>query len=188
MNPDFLDIIRALLDAEARFIIVGAYAVNIYVEPRATGDLDILVEATAENAPKVISALKEFGAPLTGLSESDFASPGVTLQIGIPPRRNGVDQEQAGYGAPKGSCRFGCARELIMNIFDVHPERSGEPSRTEQPKNARMVERPSGLWIIPRGSRLECHAAAAPSRRSRAARRKNLRRGSAEDRTDPANH
>ena len=44
MNPDFLDIIRALLDAEARFIIVGAYAVNIYVEPRATGDLDILVE------------------------------------------------------------------------------------------------------------------------------------------------
>jgi hypothetical protein len=87
MNPDFLDIIRALLDAEARFIIVGAYAVNIYVEPRATADLDILVEATAENAPKVISALKEFGAPLTGLSESDFASPGVTLQIGIPPRR-----------------------------------------------------------------------------------------------------
>ncbi|PYR96667.1 MAG: hypothetical protein DMG12_25755, partial [Acidobacteria bacterium] len=71
MNPDFLDIIRALLDAEARFIIVGAYAVNIYVEPRATGDLDILVEATAENAPKVISALKEFAAPLTGLSESD---------------------------------------------------------------------------------------------------------------------
>ena len=44
MNPDFLDIIRALLDAEVRFIIVGAYAVNLYVDPRATGDLDIWVE------------------------------------------------------------------------------------------------------------------------------------------------
>ena len=87
MNPDFLDIIRALSDAEARFIIVGAYAVNIYVDPRATGDLDIWVEAVPENAVKVINALKEFGAPLTGISESDFASPGVTLQIGIPPRR-----------------------------------------------------------------------------------------------------
>ena len=44
MNPDFLDIIRALLDAEARFIIVGAYSVNVYVDPRATADLDIWVE------------------------------------------------------------------------------------------------------------------------------------------------
>ncbi len=42
MNPGFLDIIRALSEAEARFIIVGAYAVNIYVDPRATGDLDAL--------------------------------------------------------------------------------------------------------------------------------------------------
>ena len=87
MNPDFLDIIRALLDAEARFIIVGAYAVNIYVDPRATGDLDIWVEAAPDNAIRVIKALKAFGAPLTGISESDFASPGVTFQIGIPPRR-----------------------------------------------------------------------------------------------------
>jgi len=53
MNPDFLDIIRALLDAEARFIIVGAYALNLYIDPRATGDLDIWVEATRENARKV---------------------------------------------------------------------------------------------------------------------------------------
>ena len=72
MNPDFLDIIRALLDAEVRFIIVGAYAVNVYVDPRATGDLDIWVEPTPENAPKVIRALKEFGAPLAEVSEADF--------------------------------------------------------------------------------------------------------------------
>lgn len=87
MNPDFLDIIRALLDAEARFIIVGAYAVNIYLDPRATGDLDIWVEPDPTNAAKVMRALKEFGAPLTEVSESDFASPGITFQIGIPPRR-----------------------------------------------------------------------------------------------------
>ncbi len=33
MNPDFLDIIRALSDADVRFIIVGAYAVNLYADP-----------------------------------------------------------------------------------------------------------------------------------------------------------
>ena len=87
MSPDFLDIVRALSDADARFIIVGAYAVNLYVDPRATGDLDIWVEPSAENAGKVYRALEDFGAPLTGVSESDFAKPGVTFQIGVPPLR-----------------------------------------------------------------------------------------------------
>src|SRR5688572_13625439 len=87
MNPDFLDIIRALLKAKVRFIIVGAYAVNIYVDPRVTGDLDIWVEPSADNALGVIRALEEFGAPLTGVSEADFASAGITFQIGLPPRR-----------------------------------------------------------------------------------------------------
>jgi len=49
MNPDFLDIIRSLLDAEAGFLIVGAYALNLYVDPRATGDLDLWVEASASD-------------------------------------------------------------------------------------------------------------------------------------------
>src|SRR5215831_9820699 len=96
MNPDFLDIIRALLDADARFIIVGAYALNVYINPRATGDLDIWVEATAENAVKVIRALRSFGAPLTDVRESDFASPGVIFQIGIPPRRIDLMTEISG--------------------------------------------------------------------------------------------
>ena len=87
MSPDFLDIVRALSDADARFIIVGAYAVNLYVDPRATGDLDIWVEPSAKNAGKVLRALEDFGAPLTGVSESDFAKPGVTFQIGIAPLR-----------------------------------------------------------------------------------------------------
>jgi hypothetical protein len=61
MNPDFLDIIRALSDAETRFIIVGAYALNVYINPRATGALDIWVEPTPENALKIMAALREFG-------------------------------------------------------------------------------------------------------------------------------
>jgi hypothetical protein len=87
MNPDFLEFIRALLDAEVRFIVVGAYAVNLYVDPRATGDLDIWIEPVPDNASRVMRALRAFGAPLAELSDADFASPGVTFQIGLPPRR-----------------------------------------------------------------------------------------------------
>jgi hypothetical protein len=87
MSPDYLDIVRALSDADARFIIAGAYAVNLYVDPRATGYLDIRVEPSAENAGRVLRALNDFGAPLAGVSESDFAKPGVTFQIGVVPLR-----------------------------------------------------------------------------------------------------
>ena len=87
MNPDFLDLLRALLTADVRFMVVGAYAVGVHGRPRATKDLDVWVESSKENAPKVIRALVDFGAPLMGLTEEDLHTPGVGLQIGREPLR-----------------------------------------------------------------------------------------------------
>jgi hypothetical protein len=87
MSPDFLDLLRAFSDAEARFLVVGAYAVGVHGRPRATKDLDVWVEASDENAPRVMRGLVAFGAPLMGLTESDLSKPGVGLQIGVPPGR-----------------------------------------------------------------------------------------------------
>jgi len=87
MNPDFLDLLRALLAADARFMVVGAYAVGVHGRPRATKDLDVWVEASPENAPKVVNGLREFGAPLMGLTEADLGVPGIGLQIGVEPGR-----------------------------------------------------------------------------------------------------
>jgi len=87
MSPDFLDLLRSLLGADVRFLIVGAYAVGVHGRPRATKDLDVWVEASLENAPKVIKGLIDFGAPLMGLTEADLQSPGVGLQIGVEPGR-----------------------------------------------------------------------------------------------------
>ena len=81
--------VSALKAAGARFLIVGAYAMAAHGVPRATGDLDIWVDPTAENAPRVFEALAQFGAPLRamGVSVQDFVTPGVVCQIGLPPRR-----------------------------------------------------------------------------------------------------
>lgn len=87
MNEDFRDLIRALCDADVRFLVVGAYAVSVHSEPRATGDLDIWIEARPANARRAISALRSFGAPLHDLSEADLSTDGVVFQIGLPPRR-----------------------------------------------------------------------------------------------------
>jgi hypothetical protein len=87
MNPDFLDLLRAFAGRNVRFLVVGAYALAVHGRPRATGDLDVWVDATRDNAPRVMAGLDDFGAPLGQISESDFSTPGIVFQIGLPPSR-----------------------------------------------------------------------------------------------------
>lgn len=87
MNEDFLELLSALSAADARFLVVGAYAVGVHGRPRATKDLDVWVEASPTNAARVLTALRAFGAPLAGLTETDFSTPGTGFKMGIPPRR-----------------------------------------------------------------------------------------------------
>lgn len=87
MNPDFIDLLRAFIAADVRFLVVGAYALAFHGRPRGTGDLDVWVDATPENAPRVMRALRAFGAPVQDITEADFSKPGITYQIGVPPGR-----------------------------------------------------------------------------------------------------
>ncbi len=89
MNPDFDDLLQALLDAGASFLIVGAHAMAVHGVPRATGDLDIWIDATEDNAARVMGALANFGAPIDslGITKADLSKPDVVIQIGLPPRR-----------------------------------------------------------------------------------------------------
>ena len=87
MNQDFLDLLRAFAAHDVRFLIVGAYALAIHGRPRATGDLDVWIDATDDNAARVYAALRSFGAPLGDVSEQDFARPGIVYQIGVVPGR-----------------------------------------------------------------------------------------------------
>ena len=87
LNPDFKDMLSALCGEGVEFLIVGAYALAAHGRPRATGDLDIWVDCTHENAQHVWRALQRFGAPLQGMTAEDLKTPGVVLQIGVAPCR-----------------------------------------------------------------------------------------------------
>jgi hypothetical protein len=87
MNQDFLDLLRAFIDRDVRFLIVGAYALGVHGRPRATGDLDVWVDATPDNAGRIIEALEAFGAPLEQVTADDFSRPGIVFQMGLPPLR-----------------------------------------------------------------------------------------------------
>lgn len=87
MNQDFVDLFLAFSAHDVRFLVVGAYALGVHGRPRATGDLDVWVDATPENADRVMRALEEFGAPLRDVQSADFSRPGIVFQMGLPPVR-----------------------------------------------------------------------------------------------------
>lgn len=89
LNDDFVDLITGLRDAGVEFLIVGAHALAAHGVVRSTGDLDVFVRPTDENAKRVVSALRAFGAPLAthAVTAADFARAGTVYQLGLPPRR-----------------------------------------------------------------------------------------------------
>jgi hypothetical protein len=89
LNDDFRDILRALAEARAEYLVVGAHAMALHGVPRATGDLDVFVRPSADNARRVLSALRSFGAPVDdhGVTAADLEVAGTVYQIGMPPRR-----------------------------------------------------------------------------------------------------
>src|SRR6185295_15864031 len=87
MNRDFTEMLSALSAAGVDYIVVGAHALAVHAEPRATGDLDLWVRMGEDNADRILAALKEFGAPLFDLSKQDLLTPGTVFRIGLPPNR-----------------------------------------------------------------------------------------------------
>ncbi len=67
LNPDFRDMLSALSAEGAEFMLVGAYALAAHGLPRATGDMDIWIRRSDENAQRVWRALKRFKVPLSRL-------------------------------------------------------------------------------------------------------------------------
>lgn len=87
MNRDFVEMLAALSAADAEYLLVGAHALAVHGRPRATGDLDIWVRPTPENARRVWAALARFGAPMGDLTVEDLHSPDIVFQMGVPPAR-----------------------------------------------------------------------------------------------------
>ncbi len=85
-TPDFLDFLQALNREGARYLLIGGYAVAFHGYPRATKDLDLWIEASPENATRVLAAIRDFFGETLGLEEGDFLSPGV-IQLGYAPNR-----------------------------------------------------------------------------------------------------
>ena len=92
--------------------MVGGHALAFHGHPRFTKDLDVFVDATPDNAGRLLLALADFGFGEVGLTADDFAAPGKIVQLGVAPNRidlmtaiDGVTFAEAWAGRAAG--RFG---------------------------------------------------------------------------------
>lgn len=86
-EQDFIDFIELLNQHEVSYMVIGAHALAFHGRPRHTGDLDIWIKPSAENATKMVSVLKDFGFGSLGLTEADFLKTNYVTQLGYPPLR-----------------------------------------------------------------------------------------------------
>jgi hypothetical protein len=140
LNPDYRDMLSALNDAGAEYLVVGAFAMAAHGFPRATGDIDILVRPGSANAERVWRALAEFGAPLQGFKTADLEAPGVVFQIGVAPRRIDILSDLSGLGF----------EEAWRGRREVEVEGLKVPflGRAELIKNKRATGRPKDLLDV----------------------------------------
>ena len=101
-SQDFKELLSAFNEHRVKYLIIGGYAVAVHAQPRATKDLDLFIQPSAENAKAVFAALAKFGAPLGDLRPEDLIDPNVFFRMGTPPqmveiltRISGVEFDQA---------------------------------------------------------------------------------------------
>ena len=87
LSKDFKEFVGLLNAHGVDYLVVGGFAMALHGRPRYTGDLDLWVGCDAENANRLINALREFGFGEVGLSAQDFMHPEQVVQLGYPPFR-----------------------------------------------------------------------------------------------------
>ena len=102
LSDDFRDFLKLLNEHGVRYLVVGAFAVAVHGYPRNTGDIDIWIERTPENARRMADVLAEFGFGSLGLKDSDFLQRDQIIQLGFPPNR--IDILTDVSGASFGEC------------------------------------------------------------------------------------
>ena len=87
LSNDLREFLESLNSRGVDYVVVGAHSLAFHARPRYTGDLDILVRATHENAVKIVDLLNQSGFADTGFKESDFTESEQLIQLGRPPNR-----------------------------------------------------------------------------------------------------
>jgi hypothetical protein len=132
IQPDFRDLLACFNKHEVEYLVVGGYALALHGAPRLTGDLDLYVRPSPENALRTLAALKEFGFGSLDISADDFTAPDRVIQLGYPPVRvdlvtsiSGVSWEEAVLDGPTAQFGDVPARVIGYDAFIRNKKATG---------------------------------------------------------------
>ena len=84
LQVDFKEFLKLLASNKVEYLLIGGYAVGYYGYPRPTGDMDIWIGISPNNAGRVVRALREFGFTT---SAKKFLQENSVVRMGVPPFR-----------------------------------------------------------------------------------------------------
>jgi hypothetical protein len=87
LNKDWREFLELLNSRGVDYVIVGAQSLAFHGRPRYTGDLDVLIRPTPDNAQRLLGVLTQFGFAQSGFKEADFVEPDQMTQLGQVPSR-----------------------------------------------------------------------------------------------------
>jgi hypothetical protein len=150
MNPHYAEMLSALSAAKVEYLIVALAA---HGNPRATGNIDIWVRPTRENAVRVMKALREFGAPLFDLTLDDPVDTATVFQIGIAPVRidilTGIDGVQFDDAWSRSlEVDLGSARVAVLGLEDLATNKRAGRSGLDRSAPSRPFRRVTGTLAV----------------------------------------
>jgi hypothetical protein len=109
VKKDFKDLLVSFNEHKVEYLIAGSYALAFHGAPRYTGDIDLYVRPTPDNADRILRALADFGFRFENLTAADLVAPEKVVQLGVPPVRvdlitslTGLTWEKAQAGRAEG--------------------------------------------------------------------------------------
>jgi hypothetical protein len=83
--PDFKEFLKSLGAHNARFMLIGGYAVNAFGYVRNTVDMDIWIASDPDNLRRVLNAIRDFGFPAA--PDDLLHEANAMVRMGVPPLR-----------------------------------------------------------------------------------------------------
>jgi hypothetical protein len=85
MQKDFLEFIGELKEKQVDFVIVGGLALAYYGYPRYTGDLDVWILPSIDNAKKLYAAIETFIGTKAVSTPEEFIEEKYMISLGEEP-------------------------------------------------------------------------------------------------------
>ena len=87
LSKDLREFLELLNARGVDYVLVGAHSLAFHSRPRYTGDLDVLVRPSEDNAALLVQLLEDFGFGESKFTPSDFVEADHIVQLGRAPNR-----------------------------------------------------------------------------------------------------